>query len=95
MTFKKGVSGNPSGRAKESEEQRRAKEAIQDLLPTAAKELGKLINSKKFIERKYAIEKVLEYGLGKPPQSVKVGEEDGTALAAVLEIVRKVQADNA
>lgn len=94
MTFVKGISGNTAGRPKEAEHVRATKEAIRELLPTAAKELAKFLESRYFSQKRWAIEQILNYGLGKPPQSVTVGEEEGTALAAVLQIVQRAAIAN-
>ena len=89
MAYPKGVSGNPGGRPKDSEELKAIKDELRKLCPEAVEGVAKYLKSRKFPEIKWAIEMALSYGIGKPAQALEFSEEGSQQLAAILEIVRK------
>lgn len=83
--FQKGVSGNPSGRPKNTQEQKDALVAIKELAPTAAKMLEEIITDRKAptASRVKAIEIILNRTYGMPNASIKLESFDFSALDAV------------
>lgn len=70
--FQKGVSGNPSGRPKDTEEMKAVKEIMNAGSPKAAQTLVELLDSEKEIMRYYAAQEILNRTLGKPVQSQEI-----------------------
>lgn len=72
--FARGKSGNPGGRPKWTEEQRKALEDVRALAPTAARELRRMLTAKDtpWSQKLRAIEIVLERTYGKPAAKVTV-----------------------
>lgn len=60
-----GTSGNPGGRSKK---QRDILDRISGQLDAAVTELGMMLMSPDFEERKFAVETILKWGLGTPPK---------------------------
>lgn len=87
--FQKGKSGNPGGRTADTDETRAAKDAIRKLAPRAAELLAEMLESKKFIERKWAIDVVLSYSISKPTQEVELSGKDGSDIIPVINIKLK------
>ena len=81
-SFKPGKSGNPSGRPKQTAEQKDALDLIRTLAPKAAEELERLLNDPGCpVNMKIrAIEIVLERTYGKPDAHIEITRPDFAAL---------------
>jgi hypothetical protein len=72
--FKKGESGNPSGRKPVPEN---VKEALKALTPFAVRRLGELIEDDNGKVAVTAVKEVLDRNLGKAPQTLELANKDG------------------
>lgn len=81
-SFKPGQSGNPSGRPKQTQEQKDALQAIRELAPTAAEKLREIIENPATEprDRLRAIDMVLERTYGKADAHIELTQPDFTAL---------------
>jgi hypothetical protein len=90
MTFKKGVSGNPKGRALESEQRRRiARLKLEKHLEEAIAVIASQLKSSEETSSQWASKMVLEYVVGKPQQAVEVAGEGGEPLGVTVNIIKK------
>lgn len=80
--FKPGQSGNPSGRPKQTEEQRDALQMIRSLAPRAADTLVELLDDPKASPavRLQCVQVILERTYGKPDAHIELTQPDFTAL---------------
>ena len=85
--FKKGQSGNPSGRPKLKPEEKDALQAIRDLAPNAAEVVAELLNNKQVSPavRLNAANMVLERAYGKPDAKITIEQPDYSALDKAFE----------
>jgi len=74
MTWKPGVSGNPSGRPKSKIQSRTITDLARSMAPEALKMLAKIMNDPKSSStaRAIAADRILDRAYGKPPQAVGV-----------------------
>lgn len=87
MTFKKGQSGNPSGRAKADPE---FKALCKSHVPEAVEKLLHWMRSKKEAHASIkAALAIIEHAHGKPAQAVELGGKDGGPIQAVIRFVSK------
>lgn len=90
-----GVSGNPGGRKKQ---QRDILDRISGQLDAAVTELGMMLMSPDFEERKFAVETILKWGLGTPPKratttSQEVPRSDEARLKALETMLMRFAMD--
>lgn len=83
----KGVSGNPSGKPKDSPEVREAKDLARAKSVIAINRLIELIGSKDEKVSLAACNSLLDRGMGKPVQAIVGGDEDENPLRVVTKIV--------
>lgn len=85
--FVRGKSGNPGGRPKRTEEQKKALDDVRALAPTAARTLRHMLTGKEIpaAQRLKAVEIVLERTYGKPEARVEVSTPDN----GIMEEIRK------
>ena len=86
--FQKGKSGNPSGRPKMTEEERRTRALFRKLGPKAVKKLGEMLEADRLssIARVRIIEIILERTFGKVESAVKVTNAQESVEAAQQEL---------
>lgn len=94
--FQPGVSGNPSGRPKRTQEEKDALQAIRELAPAAVAKLKKILDSEKVAPavKLRACEIILDRTYGKAESAVKVtsvGETVQQSEAYILALVDKVR----
>lgn len=88
--FQKGQSGNPSGRPKQTQEQKDALAMIKDLAPVAVEWLREVLTNEKTKPeiRLRAIEMVLDRAYGKPvAREMTVGNEP------IIELLRRIDGE--
>ena len=73
MTFKAGVSGNPSGRPKEFAE---IKELARSHCPEAIGKLASVMRSDDLRASVAAAQALLDRGYGRPAQSLAIGQDE-------------------
>ncbi len=78
--FRKGQSGNPSGRPKMTAEERKIRAAFKKLGPKAIRKLGEMLDADRLssIAKVRIIEIILERAYGKVESSIKVTENKVT-----------------
>ncbi len=88
--FQKGQSGNPSGRPKQTQEQKDALAMIKDLAPVAVEWLREVLTNEKTKPeiRLRAIEMVLDRAYGKP-----VAREQTVGNEPIIELLRKIDGE--
>ena len=88
--FQKGQSGNPSGRPKQTQEQKDALAMIKELAPVAVEWLREVLTNEKTKPeiRLRAIEMVLDRAYGKP-----VAREQTVGNEPILELLRKIDGE--
>ena len=93
-SFKPGVSGNPGGRPKRTQEERDALEDIRKLAPKAALVLEEMLenDSTPPPTRIKAVEMILDRTYGKPDMAVKVEDPKNDALKDIREQVARIKA---
>ena len=84
MTFKKGQSGNPSGRPKRTMEEKELIEACKAKAPAAVRRLAKLMNSDNESVALRASIAILERAYGKPRQEVDVSASESQQCGVLL-----------
>lgn len=92
--FKKGQSGNPSGRPKKTQEQNDALAAIRDLAPKAATVLQEIMadpNAPAAARIRAAVE-VLDRTFGKAEMPLKVDDAKRDTLSDIRSDVEKIKA---
>ena len=91
--FTKGVSGNPSGRPKRTQEQKDVLAAIKKLAPNAAEMLKQLLidpNTPHAVRLK-AAEVILDRTYGKPEAQIKVDDAKRDALTDIQAEVARIR----
>jgi hypothetical protein len=93
-SFKPGVSGNPNGRPKQTQEERDALAEIRKLAPRAAEVLEEMLSSDATPAptRIKAVELILDRTYGKPDMAVKVDDPKSDALKDIREQVARIKA---
>ena len=96
--FQPGVSGNPSGRPKRTQEEKDALQAIRDLAPDAVEKLKALLNSTRASPavKVRIIELILDRTYGKAESAVKVTSVAETVQQSesyIMALVEKVRED--
>lgn len=88
--FQKGQSGNPSGRPKQTQEQKDALAMIKDLAPVAVEWLREVLTNEKTKPeiRLRAIEMVLDRAYGKP-----VAREQTVGNEPIIELLRRIDGE--
>ena len=88
--FQKGQSGNPSGRPKQTQEQKDALAMIKELAPVAVEWLREVLTNEKTKPeiRLRAIEMVLDRAYGKP-----VAREQTVGNEPIIELLRKIDGE--
>ena len=88
--FQKGQSGNPSGRPKQTQEQKDALARIKDLAPVAVEWLREVLTHEKTKPeiRLRAIEMVLDRAYGKP-----VAREQTVGNEPIIELLRRIDGE--
>lgn len=88
--FQKGQSGNPSGRPKQTQEQKDALAMIKELAPVAVEWLREVLTSEKTKPeiRLRAIEMVLDRAYGKP-----VAREQTVGNEPIIELLRRIDGE--
>lgn len=88
--FQKGQSGNPSGRPKQTQEQKDALAMIKELAPVAVEWLREVLTNEKTKPeiRLRAIEMVLDRAYGKP-----VAREQTVGNEPIIELLRRIDGE--
>lgn len=88
--FQKGQSGNPSGRPKQTQEQKDALSMIKELAPVAVEWLREVLTNEKTKPeiRLRAIEMVLDRAYGKP-----VAREQTVGNEPIIELLRRIDGE--
>ncbi len=94
--FKPGISGNPSGRPKRTEEETQALEEIRKLAPTAVAKMAEMLRNKKTpsVVKVKICEIILDRTYGKAPASLNVSSDIAkieSSRAYILSLVQRFQ----
>lgn len=90
--FVKGISGNPSGKKKKTDAQKLFENRCTTFMNTKGwKLLQGMADGEDKQDRRFAIENIMHYGMGKPSQAIDVSHFDGEDPATDAEIVNEIE----